>query len=622
MLSEARARLANTQGKKAKRKARERQLEESRRLAMLQKRRELKSAGINTKIVNRKKGQMDYNADIPFEKQAIPGFYDTQEEQVINEHQREAFDPRRQQLARKRLGDPEDDLDRKRQKQDKNKGSALSAAAAKAGQMQRVREAEQQSKRRALVLPSPQVSEGELEEIVKMGMASDRAAKRAGEDESDGTKGLVSNYNNMIGSTPIRTPRAPAQEDHIANEIRNIRALTQTQSSLLGGENTPLHEGSASTGFDGIAPRHHQMITPNPMATPFRQGGPNGVGITSVGPGVTPLRTPRDNFAINEAGERQLVSRTPRELKLAENSTRQQLKAKLSSLPRPKETEWELEELPAEISEGDEHAGISEEDAAELDRRDAEARQAAAVAELKRQPQAYQRSLPRSKFVDYETMIKRAASIQDSIEAEIAQEAALLIADNARRYPLEGSKITGKVPKLAPYSDEQLADARMLLEAEIDTKDQAKFVDDFCSDLFEQAPPLGPPNSYSSEESAAEYAAALSAVHDDILAAASDGNKREKKLALTHGGYQARSKTLRGKIVEAAEALGEAKVEARVYDGARQKEEQALLERLERLREAFGLVSKREREAQDVFRLAKGELRELEGSLSEVNGFH
>jgi len=46
MLSEARARLANTQGKKAKRKARERQLEEARRLTALQKRKELKAAGI------------------------------------------------------------------------------------------------------------------------------------------------------------------------------------------------------------------------------------------------------------------------------------------------------------------------------------------------------------------------------------------------------------------------------------------------------------------------------------------------------------------------------------------------------------------------------------------------
>jgi len=46
MLQEARARLANTKGKKAKRKAREKQLEEARRLAYLQKRRELKAAGL------------------------------------------------------------------------------------------------------------------------------------------------------------------------------------------------------------------------------------------------------------------------------------------------------------------------------------------------------------------------------------------------------------------------------------------------------------------------------------------------------------------------------------------------------------------------------------------------
>ena len=38
------------QGKKAKRKAREKQLEEARRLASLQKRRELRAAGINTRL--------------------------------------------------------------------------------------------------------------------------------------------------------------------------------------------------------------------------------------------------------------------------------------------------------------------------------------------------------------------------------------------------------------------------------------------------------------------------------------------------------------------------------------------------------------------------------------------
>ena len=46
MIYEARARLVNTQGKKAKRNAREGQLEEARRLAVLQKKWELKAAGI------------------------------------------------------------------------------------------------------------------------------------------------------------------------------------------------------------------------------------------------------------------------------------------------------------------------------------------------------------------------------------------------------------------------------------------------------------------------------------------------------------------------------------------------------------------------------------------------
>ena len=334
MLSEARARLANTQGKKAKRKARERQLEESRRLAQLQKRRELKNAGINIKITNRKKGQMDYNADIPFEKKAVPGFYDTREEIDQNEKDREAFDPRKQQLANKRKGDQEEDTERKKRKNDKNGVSAGFAAAAKAGQMQRIREAEQSSKRRALVLPAPQVGESELEDIVKMGMIGEQASRVAGTGENEATKGFIGNYTGIVGGTPIRTPRAPPQEDHIANEIRNIRALTQTQSSLLGGENTPLHEGSGSTGFEGVTPRSHVVATPNPMATPIRQGNINGVTATpmrtSMAPGATPLRTPRDNFAINrdDPGGMQLVGSTPKEIKQREQALRQSLRSK------------------------------------------------------------------------------------------------------------------------------------------------------------------------------------------------------------------------------------------------------------------------------------------------------
>lgn len=84
-LSEARARLANTKGKKAKRKARERQLEESRRLSMLQKRRELKAAGVESKLVGVKKRKyIDYAREIPFQQLVPSGFYDVGEERVAS----------------------------------------------------------------------------------------------------------------------------------------------------------------------------------------------------------------------------------------------------------------------------------------------------------------------------------------------------------------------------------------------------------------------------------------------------------------------------------------------------------------------------------------------------------
>lgn len=94
MLSEARARLANTKGKKAKRKERERMLEESRRVALLQKRRELKAAGILMSLVSknkRAKKEFDYVNDIPHEIAPATGLYDVSEEAKLNEKESKAF---------------------------------------------------------------------------------------------------------------------------------------------------------------------------------------------------------------------------------------------------------------------------------------------------------------------------------------------------------------------------------------------------------------------------------------------------------------------------------------------------------------------------------------------------
>lgn len=94
MLSEAKARLANTQGKKAKRKDRERMLDESKRIALLQKRRELKAAGVSVSLElknKKRRKEFDYNADIPHEHAPPPGLFSVDAETDSNVRERESF---------------------------------------------------------------------------------------------------------------------------------------------------------------------------------------------------------------------------------------------------------------------------------------------------------------------------------------------------------------------------------------------------------------------------------------------------------------------------------------------------------------------------------------------------
>lgn len=208
MLSEARARLANTQGKKAKRKARERQLEEARRLAALQKKRELKAAGIIVRHKN-KKGGMDYNADIPFNKQPVPGFYDTSEENA-KRYDAPVGQSLRQAEGKRRMDMEDGDEKKKRQKKEKDgKSQNAQFIAAREAQLQKLKEAEQVIKRRRLNLPQPQVGEAELEDIVKIGRSSQatRELIAGGGAAAEASDRLIGEYDPMKGAMTARTPR-------------------------------------------------------------------------------------------------------------------------------------------------------------------------------------------------------------------------------------------------------------------------------------------------------------------------------------------------------------------------------------------------------------------------------
>ncbi|KAL7712921.1 Myb-like DNA-binding domain containing protein [Entamoeba marina] len=75
MLNEARARLANTKGKKEKRKERLMMFKQTAYAAELQKKRELRAAGIEVGALKKPKGP-DYNASVPFMRTAPTGKFD------------------------------------------------------------------------------------------------------------------------------------------------------------------------------------------------------------------------------------------------------------------------------------------------------------------------------------------------------------------------------------------------------------------------------------------------------------------------------------------------------------------------------------------------------------------
>lgn len=140
----------------------------------------------------------------------------------------------------------------------------------------------------------------------------------------------------------------------------------------------------------------------------------------------------------------------------------------MASLPKPKQTDWELE-LPEEQAEINGNGELSEEDATERDRRNQILREAAERADFKRRTQVLQRNLPRPPVIDAETLLKKAAKIVDLAEAAVAKEMAILVINDALKYPDPNvpTKLTGASRPLENFTDDQLNQARLEIALEM-----------------------------------------------------------------------------------------------------------------------------------------------------------
>ncbi|KAH9901674.1 pre-mRNA splicing factor component-domain-containing protein [Cubamyces lactineus] len=643
MLSEARARLANTQGKKAKRKARERQLEEARRLAVLQKKRELKAAGIIMRHKTKKKG-MDYNADIPFEKKPAPGFYDTSEEQA-----RATTAPVGQTLRRlenKRKPEEEEAERRKRQRKDgKDAPHQTKFVAARDAQIQKLKEAESIGRRRKLVLPAAQVGEKELEDIVKIGQAGENAKALVSGGTEASTK-LLNDYEGLEKAQMARTPRTAPQYDNVMSEARNLRNMTMAQTPLLGEENTPMHVGpQGGTGFEGATPRHQVAFTPNPLATPLHNGGvaPGATPRTEVGatPG-TAMRTPmRDGLRLNAEDGFSTVGDTPREQRLRTSSAKRALKAGFMNLPKP-ENNFELLVPEDEEEEAAGGGPMSEEDAAERDARIKRMREEEERKALARRSQVVQRGLPRPAVVDVARLMADLTMDDDTsdlgaaaklVHAEIAD----LLHHDSIAHPLPGTIHPGgtrSAYQLPP--DDALSTAKSLIHeelatslgypganenvlkqgvvalADLDDVDDSlswvhirgKLVYDVASNTWVE------PSSITHEARVAGYSAQLEAYREAMAKEASKAGKAEKKLNVILGGYQARSAALSKRITEAFSELQKAKVDYESFSKLKMNETALGPIRLAALKEEVDRLEQRERRLQERYAELDAERRE------------
>ncbi|KAJ6141623.1 hypothetical protein N7470_010013 [Penicillium chermesinum] len=317
-----------------------------------------------------------------------------------------------------------------------------------------------------------------------------------------------------------------------------------------------------------------------------------------------------------------------------EKFQRQQIRSKLSLLPKPKESEWELEELPSETAEPTAAVEYSAEDAAERDRRAQEAQKRAAEAEFKRQSQVYQRGLPRCAVLDIDALIERAARITDPIEGLIARETAALIAYDAKKHPVANAKVEGKAPKLSRLDDQYLDAARAAIAAEMSSEaaqqEHSQWQEKFEEvSLSTQAKCLPGLDNYDDEEDEQDpfkeeqrMIGAFDNVQSSLISIAERNNKLEKSLDKLCRGYQMRAKTLRTKVVEAGAALPKAQDDLDAFRSLQISEEAALSRRLEKLRDDVSSVLRREREAQEQYKVRKDELDELVAGTAAVNGWH
>eukprot|EP00040_Diaphanoeca_grandis_P010971 m.56182 g.56182 ORF g.56182 m.56182 type:complete len:774 (-) comp22201_c0_seq1:193-2514(-) len=596
MLSEARARLANTQGKKAKRKAREKQLEEARRLAMLQKRRELRAAGIDPKRKQKRKRGVDYNAEIPFEKKPARGFFDPTADGEV------AMKEFKEQTLEDATGGPRrDKIENQKRKEDKERFEKQQKTdmARAIKQSNKMNDDVTQRKRSKLVLPTPQTTDRELEELVKMSATAEAAIRDAGERGAN----LLQDYATTPAHQQSVTPMAKKLEDVLITEVQNILALNQTESVLEGGENTPLVKGGGS--FGGMTPVNATPATPNTvLSTPYRAATVGSTpGRTPDSVGGTPLR---DKLSINTEGDSSLLTPRSASERLRTADLKASLRDGLSNLPKPS-SDFDVVVPDAIAEEPEEQNEDMVEDAADVDERNLEQKRAHEKAIFGLQTQVFQRGLPVPKEIN--TKILRTSAPQN-----VEQQADEIIKIEMLELVKRDNGLTTKA-KIDDFTEEELAAAKDMLKDECDFVRNSMGHDDYEKahtqiwyEMQKEAfyiPAQKGFGRFSSAQRKDKLASAemeYNSIFEQMKIDAKKCNKSEKKQAKLVGGYRAKADASSKNIKALATQVEDLRIQFTTFESLREMELQAAPWRKHCLTLEVDMLAAREKENQAKYK--------------------
>lgn len=297
MLQEARARLANTQGKKAKRKARERLLEEAKRLADLQKRRELKQAGLlssaartKSRSGKRARKEIDLGVEIPFHKPAPAGFHATNEEDAMADEQRRK---RQKQIDFHQVNETQfkarvrDEKAAKKREESRLKSLERSNMEYVLAQTSKKNDALSTRIRGVLSLPEPIIVDSELEKVAKLASLqnADNTAIIYQGKTGAATDALLGDYSDRPLPTPMRTPMTGSglsKHEVIMREASALRKLERGQTPLIINDE---NQKSLGDGFDTDADMNDSgAATKTPM----------------IGASSTPMSRTLDRHSLNQ----------------------------------------------------------------------------------------------------------------------------------------------------------------------------------------------------------------------------------------------------------------------------------------------------------------------------------